>query len=144
MMQKRDFDEAVEAITATDPRYHPDAYALVRDSLDFTLKHGAEDGSHGRHVSGPELLEGFRRFSLREFGPMAPTVFEEWGITCCRDVGEIVFNLIKEGIFGKTETDTIDDFSDLYEFEEAFVNPFLPGAKLAAAALPGTRDCGGL
>lgn len=134
-MQKRDFDEAVESIITADQRFHRDAYALVRDSLDFTLKHGAEDGGHGRHVSGQELLEGFRSFSLREFGPMAPTVFETWGITSCRDIGEIVFNLIKEGIFGKTETDTIDDFTALYDFEEAFVHPFLPRAKLAAASV---------
>lgn len=139
MMQKRDFDEAVEAIIAVDQRFPPDAYALVRDSLDFTLKHGAEDGGHGRHVSGQELLEGFRRFALREFGPMALTVFETWGITSCRDIGEIVFNLIEEGIFGKTETDTIDDFTAIYDFEEAFVHPFLPKAKLAVPSLPKTH-----
>lgn len=140
MMQKRDFDEAVEAILATDKRYHAEAYALVRDSLDFTLKHGAEDGGHGRHVSGQELLEGFRRFCLREFGPMAVTVFNEWGITCCRDIGEIVFNLIEEGIFGKTETDSIDDFADLYDFDDAFVRPFLPREKLATTTIAATTD----
>ena len=133
MMQKRDFDETVECILAQDSRYHANAYALVRDALDFTMKHGAKDGGHGHHVSGQELLDGFRRFSLREFGPMAPTVFEEWGITCCRDIGEMVFNLIEAGIFGKTDSDTIEDFDGRYDFEEAFVHPFLPKAKLNTA-----------
>ena len=120
---------------ARDSRYHPDAYAFVRDSLDFTLKHGGDDGGHGRHVSGQELLEGFRRFALREFGPMVPTVFEEWGIHRCRDVGEMVFNLIEVGIFGKTETDTIDDFCGIYDFKDAFVRPFLPASKRAGGVV---------
>jgi len=127
-MQKRDFEKAVEEIRARDKRYHANSYAFVKDALDYTLSQGVGDGEHqqSRHVSGQELLEGFREYSLKEFGPMVPTVFNEWGITCCRDVGEMVFNLIGVGIFGKTESDTLDDFTGTYEFHDAFVAPFLP------------------
>ena len=38
----------------------------------------------------------------------------------------MVFNLIGAGIFGKTEEDSIDDFKDVYHFEEVFVKPFAP------------------
>lgn len=130
MIQKRDFDEAVEDIVARDTRFHPDAYGFVRDSLDYTLKKAGEDISQGRHVSGPELLDGFRIFSIDQFGPMVMTVFTEWGLRCTRDIGEIVFNLIEVGIFGKTESDTLDDFSGVYEFHTAFDHPFLPASRL--------------
>jgi uncharacterized repeat protein (TIGR04138 family) len=34
--------------------------------------------------------------------------------------------LIGAGIFGKTEEDSIEDFKNVYDFEEAFVKPFAP------------------
>jgi uncharacterized repeat protein (TIGR04138 family) len=38
----------------------------------------------------------------------------------------MVFNLIGAGVFGKTEQDSIEDFKNVYDFEEAFVKPFAP------------------
>lgn len=57
---------------------------------------------------------------------MVMTVFDSWGIHLCEDIGSMVFNLIDAGIFGKTEEDSIDDFKNVYDFEEAFVKPFAP------------------
>jgi len=79
-----------------------------------------------RHVTGPELLDGVRRYALKEFGPMVMTVFDNWGIHSCEDIGRIVFNLIGAGVFGKTEEDSIEDFKNVYDFEQAFVKPFAP------------------
>ena len=59
--------------------------------------------------------------------PMVPTLLANWGITCTKDVGEIVFHLIAEGIFSKSEDDRIEDFENVYDFHTAFVAPFLPG-----------------
>jgi len=38
----------------------------------------------------------------------------------------MVYNFIREGIFGKTETDSVEDFGGGFSFHEAFVLPFLP------------------
>src|SRR2546429_8078376 len=84
------------------------------------------EGVSVRHVTGPQLLDGVRRYALKEFGPMVMTVFDNWGIHSCEDVGNIVFNLISAGVFGKTEDDSIEDFKNVYRFEEAFVKPFAP------------------
>jgi len=126
-MQKIGFSEALDTITQADPRYQREAYAFLRDALDYTIKQkkkSKEDPS--RHVSGPELLGGIRLFALKEFGPMAITVLDYWGVHECVDFGHMVFNLINAGIFGKTERDTLADFSQGYDFREAFVLPFLP------------------
>src|SRR5258707_1264602 len=135
-MQKIGFAEALDSIVKSDPRYERDAYVFLRDALDFTTKRQKKaKGTSVRHVSGPELLEGLRQYALKEFGPMVMTVFDSWGIHSSEDIGHMVFNLIGAGIFGKTEQDSIEDFKDVYDFEEAFVRPFAP-AKPESAKPP--------
>jgi uncharacterized repeat protein (TIGR04138 family) len=136
-MQKIGFTEALDSIVASDPRYGRDAYVFLRDALDFTTKQQKKiKGATVRHVAGPELLEGVRRYALQEFGPMVMTVFASWGIHCCEDIGHMVFNLIGAGIFGKTEEDSLEDFKKVYDFEVAFVKPFTPAKPTAAKPPP--------
>jgi uncharacterized repeat protein (TIGR04138 family) len=126
-MQKIGFSEALDSIVAGDPRYQRDAYVFLRDALDFTTKQQKKvKGATVRHVTGPELLGGVRQYALKEFGPLVMTVFDNWGIHSCEDIGHMVFNLIGAGIFGKTEEDSIEDFKNVYDFEESFVTPFAP------------------
>jgi len=135
-MQKIGFAEALDSILASDARYQGGAYVFLRDALDFTTKQQKKiKGATVRHVSGPELLEGVRQYALKEFGPLVMTVFDNWGIHSCEDIGNMVFNLIGAGIFGKTEEDSIDDFKNVYDFGEAFVKPFAP-AKAQAVKPP--------
>ena len=135
-MQKIGFAEALESVVGSDPRYQREGYIFLRDSLDFTTKQQKKTkGVSVRHVTGPELLDGVRQYALKEFGPMVMTVFDSWGIHSCEDIGHMVFNLIGAGVFGKTEEDSIDDFKNVYDFEEAFVRPFAP-AKPESAKPP--------
>jgi uncharacterized repeat protein (TIGR04138 family) len=131
-MQKQGFEEYARQAAARDSRYDADAYLFLRDALDFTIA-GLPRSPTGRprHVRGPELLSGFRDLALRDFGPLAHTVLEVWGVRRCEDVGEMVFNLIEAGAFGKTEEDTREDFANGYDFDEAFRKPFLPTGKPA-------------
>ncbi len=126
-MQKIGFSEALDSIIASDPRYQREAYMFLRDALDYTTKQQKKaKGASVRHVAGPELLEGVRHYALKEFGPMVLSVFSFWGIKRCEDIGQMVFNLIGAGIFGKTEQDSMDDFKAVYDFQEAFAQPFRP------------------
>src|SRR5215831_6354468 len=132
-MQEVNFDEGLERIRAKDSRYDRDAYEFVRDALDHTRKIVGKEG-RGQHVSGQELLNGIRDLALSRFGPMAITVFEEWGIRNCPDFGEIVFNMIEAELLAKEKKDSRGDFEGGYEFDEAFRRPFLPSGKLPPAA----------
>ena len=130
MMQEVSFEEAFEKIRAKDPRYHRDAYLFVKEALDFTTKEVCkENKGRPRHVSGQELLEGIRELALSQFGPMAITVLEEWGIQSCSAFGDIVFNMIEIEMLAKTDKDTRADFQDGYDFYETFRKPFLPSSK---------------
>jgi uncharacterized repeat protein (TIGR04138 family) len=134
-MQEVNFDEALDQILAKDERFHRDAYLFMREALDFTQKLvGRENQGKVRHVSGQELLDGLRQYSLQQFGPMTATVFEEWGIRNCQNFGEIVFNMVEIGLLAKTDKDTRDDFQSGYDFTEAFRKPFWPAARLKAEA----------
>jgi uncharacterized repeat protein (TIGR04138 family) len=124
---QRSFNEVVEQIIEKDPRYGKEAYLFLKEALEFTIKQKkrgkAESGSH---VNAAELLDGFRQLALKEFGPMVMTVLEYWGVSASYDVGQMVFNLIGSGVFGKTESDSVEDFNKALDFHSAFVSPFEP------------------
>lgn len=130
MQKKIGFEDAVDQIVAADNRYARAAYFFLREALDFTVKDLNRQRSEraGQHVSGAELLHGVRQYALDQFGPMVITVFEEWGVHRCSDFGNMVFNLIELGVFGKSDTDKLEDFEDQFRFDDAFVKPFLPAA----------------
>jgi uncharacterized repeat protein (TIGR04138 family) len=125
-MQKLDFGEKLDHIVQQDPRFDREAYLFLRDALDFTIKLRKKAREGADHVTGQQLLEGIRQFALKQFGPMTPTVLGYWGVQRCEDFGAMVFNFIREGVFGKTESDSPDHFKGGYTFHEAFVAPFLP------------------
>lgn len=110
------FHQIVEKIIEGGQRYHPDAYGFVMEALNFTVR----KLERPRHVTGQELSEGIRRYALNEFGPMARGVLGHWGIKTTEDFGEIVFNMIDAGLMGKTETDSKEDFKNVYDFKDAF------------------------
>lgn len=127
-MAAKNFHEVIQLIRQDDPRYDPGAYLFMREALDHTIKQirKSERSKQHRHVSGQELCEGIRDFAIEQYGPMARTLLENWGIHKTEDFGQIVFNLVEFGIFGKTETDSIEDFEKVYDFETAFSEPFRP------------------
>ena len=136
-MQEVNFDEALDQILAADNRFHRDAYLFMREALDFTQKIvGRENLGKVRHVTGQELLDGLRQYALQQFGPMAATVFEEWGIRNCQNFGEIVFNMVEIGLLARTEKDTRDDFQNGYDFTDEFRKPFWPQEKLKTETKP--------
>jgi uncharacterized repeat protein (TIGR04138 family) len=106
-------------------RYHQDAYRFVFDALQFAqdqLKRPLPrdpDDQHA-HITGQELCAGIRELAVKRFGLLARTVFAHWGITSTTDFGRIVFELIDRGEMRKTDRDTLDDFVDVYDFEDAF------------------------
>ena len=133
-MQAVQFEESIANILKRDTRFDVQAYFFLKEALDFTLKRIAEDNEgQARHVSGPELLNGFRDCALEQFGPMASTLMAEWGVHRGEDVGDMVFYLIEEQVFGKQESDSHQDFADVMDLLKELQEPFLPKSKLAAS-----------
>jgi uncharacterized repeat protein (TIGR04138 family) len=145
-MQDPDFAEIVTLICKEDGRFDRKAYDFVRVGLDHTVKElRKKDSSRAeksRHVTGPELLDGLRLYALDQFGPLTKTVLEAWGVRRCRDFGEIVFNLIEYNVFSKTDSDRREDFSDIYDFNDAFVKPFQPARRPRSGGASTTEALG--
>ena len=132
-MQAANFEQTLEKMLQSDPRYHRQAYLFIREALDYTQKMVEKKSKDEvRHVSGQELLVGVRKFALEQFGPMAQMVFNAWGVQTCEDFGEIVFNMVESNLLAKTTEDTREDFKSGYDFFEAFRRPFLPGKTVAS------------
>lgn len=128
----------IAKLLKTDPRYKLDAYAFVFEGLTYAqnvLEMGSESPSEPlsedeenppmeRHVTGQQLCEALRQLALQQYGYMAKTVLNSWGICRTGDFGEIVFNLIDIGQMRKTPHDCREDFEDVYDFETAFRQEF--------------------
>ncbi len=125
-----------------DRRYRAEAYLFVWEALNFAqseLKMGKESASEPvqaagekapeaekpqRHVTGQDLCEAIRRYALRQYGYMAKTVLNSWGIHATGDFGEIVYNLIRIGQMRKSRNDRREDFDDVYDFQTALEDEF--------------------
>lgn len=111
--------DVIDKIIEKDPRYKAEAYLFLMSALNFTVSRFEEP----RHVTGQELSSGIKDYAIEQFGPMARMVLEHWGICQTEDLGNIVYNLIDAKLLSKTETDSIDDFKDVYDFRDAFDKP---------------------
>jgi len=120
MPERKSPDELLDEILAADRRYARDAYIFVSEALGYTVQRAGRVG----HVSGPELCEGLAEFALGQFGRLARSVLDSWGIRSSADVGEIVFNMVDVGLLRKTEEDRREDFADALDFDEAFDRGF--------------------
>ncbi len=82
--------------------------------------------SLNRHVTGPELCWGIRDYALERWGMLAPVVLESWSIKSTMDLGRIVFGFIDFEMMQRQDDDKIEDFEDVYSFDEAFDTRFPP------------------
>ena len=109
-------DTVMDRLRRRYPAYHETAYLFILSALHFSIERLGEP----RHISGRELAEGCRDLALQRWGLMARSVLEYWGITCTRDLGEIVFALVDLGVLVKQEDDTIETFDGVFDFADVF------------------------
>ncbi len=111
------FQEAVlEELRERNPRFHPRSYEFVMTALHSVVRSLDEP----RHISGRELTEGVRELAIGQYGLLAKTVLEHWGIHGTEDVGRVVFAMVEHGILVKEDEDQPEDFRDVFDFEEVF------------------------
>ena len=121
-------EDIVDAIVAKYPEYAPDAYFFMTQALDASVKRFRKPDSDP-HLSAEELYLGFCATALEEYGPMALLVLEHWGIESSKDVGELVYNLIEFGVFGRRSGDYREQFRSLPPLRKLLDEPFVPKKK---------------
>lgn len=80
-----------------------------------------------RHVSGRELCWGLRDYAILRWGMMARSVLESWNVRSTTDFGKVVFGFIEFDMMQKQESDRIEDFENVFDFQEAFDQPLCLG-----------------
>jgi uncharacterized repeat protein (TIGR04138 family) len=111
-----------EQIAREDNRFNSQAIKFVYEGLSFTVKKITVEP---RHISGQTLCEGLRKLAIEKWGRMAMLVLSDLGIKTTRDFGEIVYLMIRNKWMSAAETDTIDDFDDVFEFQTVFKDQFV-------------------
>lgn len=116
MSESKPIQQKMAEILNKNLDYDFEAYRFLMEGLNHTVSKLDKP----RHVTGEELLEGIREHALHQFGPMAKTVLNYWGVTKTGDFGRMVFDLVEAGLLRKQAQDKIEDFKDLYDFDKVF------------------------
>lgn len=140
-MIEQDID--IKAIFERAGGYSTACLPFIRDGLAHTVEmvHGRSETElmeledESRHVSGHQLCIGLRDYAIQQYGLMAKSVLNKWGIHNTRDFGHIIFAMVDAELMRKTDEDTIEDFDGVFEFSEAFAEP-----RPAAGSTPDTVE----
>ena len=111
----------LEEIAREDGRFSPQAIKFVYEGLGYTAK---KTTTKPTHVRGQNLCEGLRKLAVEKWGRLAMLVLNTWGVKTTRDLGEIVYLMIKHKWMSAQPTDSIDDFNDVYDFKTVFKDRF--------------------
>jgi uncharacterized repeat protein (TIGR04138 family) len=121
--------DPLRVIWKEDGRFAFEAFQFLYDALDHAVRLAGkqeEQQTEKRHVTGQELLEGMRVRALELFGPLAAHVWRSWGVENTKDWGRIVFLLIDHGLMNRQDSDSVEDFADVFDLDQAFVESYQP------------------
>ncbi|MGQ9707820.1 MAG: Minf_1886 family protein [bacterium] len=107
-------------LLANDSRYPLDAYLLVNDGLQYAHKVTGRKSP----IAAQELLDAIRELMIQRYGLMAKAVLSSWGINSTDDIGQVVLNLVNAGLMLQEDTESVDKFHAVYDFEQVFVENY--------------------
>ncbi len=103
--------KTLEQVVRGDGRYPPEAFQFLQETA-------PGEG----HVTGQEICRRLKEKAIERWGMLARVVLAKWNITTTIDFGNMVYLLIEHEFWRKSPTDTIEDFRDVFDFEEAFAS----------------------
>ena len=113
-------DDVLARIRARGAPYHERGFLFVLATIEY-LQSRLEVR---RHVTGAELAWACRDFAREQFGLLARSVLEHWGVTRTEDLGRIVFTLVEVGLLVTQPGDREEDFAGVFDFHEAFTETY--------------------
>lgn len=109
-------DGVMDQIRERESRFEEGAYLFILAALEYSQA----QLQVRRHITGRELALACRDMAIDRYGIMARMVLERWGITSTEDIGSVVFTLVDLGFLASQPTDTREQFSEVYDFFDAF------------------------
>ncbi|MDP7008733.1 MAG: hypothetical protein QGI78_04085 [Phycisphaerales bacterium] len=128
MSTQTDTMQLAWAKVAEETPYAPAAFEFVERGLAYTTdlvaRQQEEDLYHldelDRHVTGQQLCMGLREYAIVCFGPLAPIVLRHWEVYRTDDFGSIVYHMADLKLVRTSPQDSLEDFRNIYDFDEAF------------------------
>lgn len=117
---------SLEELSVRDGRYTVEAIHFVQEGLSYSVNkyHPDVDDTEPRHISGAQLCQSLRELAISRWGLMARSVLKHWHVRTTRDFGEIVFLLVDNKWMQKEPGDSIEDFDNVFDFDEALDGQF--------------------
>ena len=81
-------------------------------------------GDVDRDISADDICKAIRIYAVEQFGLLAKPTLNNWGIHSTADFGQIIFNLVKCGALLTSQRDNIDDYNNVFDFDDAFEKQF--------------------
>jgi uncharacterized repeat protein (TIGR04138 family) len=123
MHETMDLLQSIRTLADRRGVFRPDAYFFVLEALENAMGEMEERG----HITGEDLLDWIRDLGRDRYGVMAGDVFNSWGVQATIDFGRIVFHLVEEGLLRKRDEDSLSDFIDKFDFQDAFALKVVKG-----------------
>ncbi len=116
MQETMDLLHSIRILADRRGAFRQDAYFFVLEALENAMANMEERG----HITGEDLLDWIRELGKERYGVMAGDVFNAWGVHATIDFGRIVFHLVEAGLLRKRDEDSLSDFVDKFDFQDAF------------------------
>lgn len=110
----------LDKVLENDSRFPLDAYLLVNDGL----QHAYKLTGRKSHITACELLDAIRQLMIARYGLLARAVLNSWGINSTDDIGQVVLNLVNAGLMPQEETEGVEKFHAVYDFEKVFIDNY--------------------
>lgn len=104
-----------EAVVRADGRYPLEAYEFLHEGLVRAVAEVHGEKEPPTHVTGQQLCHALRELALERWGMLARAVLERWNIRGTIDFGNMVYLLIGHKYMAKTDTDSLDDFDNVFD-----------------------------
>jgi uncharacterized repeat protein (TIGR04138 family) len=121
------YDFVCQAVNYTQGRLGRDREKPISDearSGTAKAKPKSCEADNHYHITAAELLRGTCELAIKEFGMMAPIVFQKWGVRTTEDIGQIVFRLIRCERLSQSDRDDPDDFVDVFDLDRELTEGF--------------------
>lgn len=121
---KIDFQEALEKITAEHRDYHPSAYKFLYTVT--TPYAERENRAQASHITVEDFYKMIYSEALRNYGPMAYTVFSYWGMKTNQDIACVVQRMVNVGLLMMEKSESQEAFHQFPSIQEVLEQPFIP------------------
>jgi len=96
-------------------QYPSEAYKFVLEAFEYIRLLKRQYPNPPKHITAKQLTEAVVIYSVRQYGQLARTIWEQLSVKTSKDVGTLVEHLVEQQVLGKSDRDKFEDFFDILD-----------------------------